>query len=108
MFEQIRKEHKGAFKHAHQNKFFPGVKFIYLSGQFSDTPVNLFSREKKNAIRDPHGGILSIFNSFHSDIALLQINFETPHSELTAKMNFAYSSCALPTLALSAVRAFSK
>jgi hypothetical protein len=57
--------------------------------------------------------------------SLKHFAFETLHSELTAKMNFAYSSSLLslsvsgqspltatawaqPTLALSAVRAFSK
>jgi hypothetical protein len=36
------------------------------------------------------------------------INFETLHSELAAKMHFAYSSFARTRLAPSSVRAFSK
>jgi hypothetical protein len=39
---------------------------------------------------------------------LKHFDFETLHSELTAKMNFAYSSWARPTLAPSADRAISK
>ena len=39
---------------------------------------------------------------------LRQCNFETLHSELAAKMHFAYSSFARTRLPPSSVRAFSK
>ena len=48
------------------------------------------------------------FKDFQGSTDLKQINFETLHSEWTAKMNFAYSSFARTTLALSSVRAISK
>jgi len=47
-------------------------------------------------------------DQFQSEIDLEQSNFETQHPELTAKMNFAYSSFARTRLAPSSVRAFSK